>query len=492
MPPKFQNPKGTRDFYPLDQLRRRYITESWRAVSLRHGFEEIDGPTFERLSLYTVKSGDEIVSQLFSFQREGGDDTYALRPEFTPTLARMYAARAAQLPKPVRWFCTPTFFRAEKPQRGRLREFGQWNCDILGSGDARYDHSTSNAEIIVCLEAALRGLGLARNDADIRINDRNAVAAVLIDAGVPQERHAEAFRLLDASEKLGDEFIRRARAIGLPDHVSVWFAGDPIETQVPGDTAHEAMQTAASQQAQSTGALFARWRAEIQPLREVLQHMGCDPRVIREHIAIVRGLAYYTGTVFEVIAEGERAVAGGGRYDNLVELFGGPPTPACGFGMGDVVLANLLADKGLMPDDHELPGAVEAVTRSQALRPEVFVVPGSDDENGLVTPLVARLRRGVERAGFEGRPWDPARYDVPPLHARTSDKATRNLKKLLADAEKQRARLAAVVHSPDEVQLKRLDTREEHPDNCSIDPDSPHYLGRVASTLLGRAPTPSA
>jgi histidyl-tRNA synthetase len=462
MPPKFQNPKGTRDFYPADQLRRRYITESWRAVSLRHGFEEIDGPTFEHLSLYTVKSGDEIVSQLFSFQREGGDDTYALRPEFTPTLARMYAARAAQLPRPVRWFCTPTFFRAEKPQRGRLREFGQWNCDVIGDGTPRAD-----TDVIAAVAGLFLDLGLTPDQARIRLSDRDVVQRIMAErCGVSEGNLPAVFALLDRREKLPPEALgEQAASLGFDLATFDRLTSDTEELLAADPALKKLIETLGAAQLDA-------W---------------CDV-----DFSIVRGLAYYTGSVFEAIRVGERAICGGGRYDRLVELFDGPPTPAVGFGMGDVVLSNILDDASLMPDDHELPGAVEAVTRSQALRPEVFVVPGSDDENGLVTPLVARLRRGVERAGFEGRPWDPARYDVPPLHARTSDKATRNLKKLLADAEKQRARLAAVVHSPDEVQLKRLDTREEHPDNCSIDPDSPHYLGRVASTLLGRAPTPSA
>ena len=128
----FQNPRGTRDFYPEDQLVKRYITDCWRRTSLRHGFDEIDGPTFEYLDLYTVKSGQGIISELFSFKRSGGKTDYALRPEFTPTLARMYAARARQLPVPVKWFSVCNYFRAEKPQRGRLREFMQWNCDVIG------------------------------------------------------------------------------------------------------------------------------------------------------------------------------------------------------------------------------------------------------------------------------------------------------------------------------------------------------------------------
>lgn len=218
--------------------------------------------------------------------------------------------------------------------------------------------------------------------------------------------------------------------------------------------------------------------------------------------SIVRGLAYYTGTVFEVLADGERAVAGGGRYDKLIELMGGPPTPAVGFAMGDVVLSLLLEDKGLMPKGAEL---MEAVSRRPAsVRPEVFVV-GADDDNSdaCVRRLTADLRRGVEAEAYaqsgERKPWSAARYDaasggVRPMHARVSYKSTRNLKKLLADGEKQFARLAAVVHGPDRVQLKDFDTRRDltpkdvglsdtHAE-FSTDPASPVYVGRAAARVL--------
>lgn len=190
---------------------------------------------------------------------------------------------------------------------------------------------------------------------------------------------------------------------------------------------------------------------------------------------IVRGLAYYTGMVFEVIAEGERAVCGGGRYDNLIELFGGPPTPAVGFGMGDVVLGNLLADKGLMPEGPALLGALSAPPAS--LRPDVFVIANEKEESQkALRPLVSRLRLGVESPAWrekpDRKPWDRERYSAPPLHARHSYKATRNIGKLLQEASGQHARFAAIIESADdpakwgdipggECTLKNLDTREE-------------------------------
>jgi histidyl-tRNA synthetase len=179
-------------------------------------------------------------------------------------------------------------------------------------------------------------------------------------------------------------------------------------------------------------------------------------------LEIVRGLAYYTGTVFEVIAEGERAVAGGGRYDNLIELFGGPPTPACGFGMGDAVLGNLLEDRKLIPEGREM---LEALSRPMPLRPDVFVISsgkeGCDDQ---VVPTVARLRRGEESEEYRQggcKPWSHERYTVPPRHARRSYKATKNVGKLLADAGACHARFAAIIESPERCTLKNLDSGEQ-------------------------------
>ena len=214
--------------------------------------------------------------------------------------------------------------------------------------------------------------------------------------------------------------------------------------------------------------------------------------------SVVRGLAYYTGTVFELIAEGERAVAGGGRYDNLIELFGGPH-PACGFGMGDVVLGNLLDDHNLMPaDGAEMMDAIQRTVSGVSLRPEVFVVSGGEEHDHLVQPLLANLRAGIEADGFDGKPWDVARFDadnggVRPMHARTTSKSTRNLKKLLSDAERQFARFVAVIHGEEKVQLKDLDSREDVGD-FAIDPaaredaDLPQrrpYVGRAIRDRLG-------
>ncbi len=206
----FQAPTGTRDLYPIDAAKRRFITEAWRSASVRHGFDEIDGPTFEHLDLYTVKSGEGIVSELFSFRREGGEKDYALRPEFTPTLARMYASKAGGLPKPTKWFMAGPFFRAERPQRGRLREFLQWNADILGDPSPRAD-----AEIIACCVAFLRDLGFRPTDLRVKVNHRAALQEWLKQRGLQEERHAALFKLLDQRGKMGVDASRRnSRASG--------------------------------------------------------------------------------------------------------------------------------------------------------------------------------------------------------------------------------------------------------------------------------------
>jgi histidyl-tRNA synthetase len=460
----FQAPKGTRDFYPQDMLRRRYITDAWRRVSLRHGFEEIDGPTFEHLDLYTVKSGEGIVSELFSFQRAGGDDTYALRPEFTPTLARMYAARAKQLPQPTKWFCIPNFFRAERPQRGRLREFFQWNCDVIG-GEDRTD---ADCEILACCVSAMESLGLTSQSVRVAINDRHLLEMALFMTGVDLEGLQSGLALLDKRGKLPVEvWNQQALQIGLNlplvveilDFVEPWFHSESGASASTSAEPHWPTNLVAGSED-----LRRLWQRSHFHGTSCFQDFKSD---------LARGLAYYTGMVFEVIAEGERAVAGGGRYDNLIELFGGPPTPACGFGMGDVVLGNLLEDKGLIPEGRDL---LEALSRPMPIRPDAFVISsGKDGTDEQVTPFVARLRRGVETQRYTDsqasddaakrmKPWDAARYEVPPLHARRSYKATKNVGKLLGEANNAHARYAVIIESAETCSLKNLESGTQTPD----------------------------
>ena len=423
---RFQAPKGTRDFYTAEMAVRRRLEGAWREASTCFGYEEVDGPTFEHLGLYTAKSGEGIVSELFSFRRAGGSDDYALRPEFTPTLARMVAARAAQLPMPVKWFAVPNFFRAERPQRGRLREFFQWNVDLLGAEGPAVD-----AEVIGVAVSALSRLGLTPAHVRVKVSHRVAAARVVRALGVAEEAVASAFELLDRRDKVPpEEFAKRAAALGLAGDALARFE-QAVRTRVPvaGDLA--ALAAAAGIGADALGELAA--------LRDALVAAGLGDWCEFD-LGIVRGLAYYTGTVFEVheASGAERAIAGGGRYDGLVELFGGPRTPAMGFGMGDVVLGLVLADRGLLPADggELLP------------RPDAFVVSAGDAAaEAALAPLVARLR-------------------ADGLHVRHSYKATRNVGKLLSDASRQRARFAVILGAEvaeGMVQLKDLASGEQRP-----------------------------
>ena len=417
---KFQSPRGTRDFYPADMAVRRHIESIWREVSINHGFDEIDGPTFEHLELYTAKSGPGIVSELFSFQREGGETMYALRPEFTPTLARMYAARAGELPKPVKWFCIESNFRAERPQRGRLREFFQWNADIIGDESPRAD-----AEMIALTVGILERFGLTAEQVVVKLNDRHAANAMLDRFGVPAERHEEAFGLIDRRDKItAESFTEQAEALGLSGDALTGFL------QFVGVTASVGAEVKYLRLVESVDKGVHDRMNELESWIGALQLQDwCrwDP-------AIVRGLAYYTGTVFEVheISGKERAIAGGGRYDKLVELVGGPPTPAVGIAMGDVVLRLMLEDHGLLKPEEYAP------------RPDVFVINVREDDKAM-SGLIADLRRRG-------------------MHVRHSYRATRNVGKLLGEAGKARARWAVILgeeFARGALTLKDLDSGEQ-------------------------------
>ncbi|MAE59996.1 MAG: histidine--tRNA ligase [Planctomycetaceae bacterium] len=418
---KFQAPKGTRDFYPAEMAWRRWLEGKWRAVSIRNGFEEVEGPIFETLELYTAKSGDEIVNQLFQVTREGSDKIHAIRPEFTPTLARMVAEKANALPKPIKWFSIPNLCRGEQPQRGRLREFLQWNIDMMGIAEPIAD-----AECIFTTVDLLSELGLAPNMVKVKISHRDVVRRILSRLGVADDHMVATFELLDRREKLPDDVFReRANAIGLDgtalerlDQVALvryptsepW---DQIKARIP---------------------LPESDLEDLADLHDKLRAFGIDDWCEYD-LGIVRGLAYYTGTVFEIheITGAERAMAGGGRYDQLIESVGGPPTPAVGMGMGDVVLSLVLQDKGLLP--HDVMPQLDA-----------FVIAAAEAAQSRVPDLVATLRA----AG---------------LHARFSYRSTTNVGKLLKEAAQHHARAAVILDdntlSADTVAVKDLATGEQ-------------------------------
>jgi histidyl-tRNA synthetase len=316
---------GFRDFYPAELADRSHIFATWRDVARRFGFVEYDGPPLEPLELYTKKSGDEIVGQLYNFV-DKGEREVALRPEMTPTFARMVAARANALRKPVRWFSIPQLFRYERQQRGRLREHFQLNMDIVGESDVSAD-----AELLAAAIDIMRQLGLGPGDVRARVSDRRILHGYLEAAGVPEAAIPGVLTVVDkidrqpkavSEEKLG--------ALGLHDK-AVHAVMD-----IPEHRSLDAIQALIETRSAAVVDDFMRFAKYVDALG--------GGEYLQPDLSIVRGLAYYTGIVFELFdATGElRAICGGGRYDALLAQSGGPDLPALGFGMGDVVLGELL------------------------------------------------------------------------------------------------------------------------------------------------------
>jgi histidyl-tRNA synthetase len=332
---KIQAVRGTRDFYPEDMAFRRWLVERWREASRRAGFVEVDGPELEPLELYTEKSGPEIAEQLYWLQDKGGRKL-ALRPEFTPTLARMIASRQAALPEPIRWFNISRCFRYERAQKGRLREFFQWNVDLVGVPD-----EVADAECLSVAVEAMKGVGLGPEDVVVRLNDRRLLGALVQHLGIVEPRVPQVFALLDKRDKvsalalaamLAEAGLDTRQREGL-ERVLSWRHLSDID-------ARERATPEVAAAVESLNRLF-----------ELLNDYGVA-EWCRFDIGIVRGLAYYTGPVWEVHdRQGEfRAIFGGGRYDRLLADVGGKPMPACGFGCGDVILGLLLEARGLRPE----------------------------------------------------------------------------------------------------------------------------------------------
>jgi histidyl-tRNA synthetase len=370
--------KGTRDFYPEDMAIHNWIVDGWKKASIRNGFEEYDGPIFEYLQMYQLKSGDEIAEQLFSL-KDRGDRDLAIRPEITPTLARMVNQKINALPKPIKWFSVPRLCRAERPQKGRLREFFQWNIDIIGE-----DSVLADAEVIFTTVDYLREIGLTPNDIKVKISSRKLLAAVLKKIGVPEEKLNPLYTLLDKKAKLPLETFSAM-----------------LTEQVGGDMAGQITTLMGSQTVTSieniikpdVGDQLDIAIKELEDCATRLSQMGISDYCVFDP-GIVRGLAYYTGIVFEVhdITGDLRAICGGGRFDNLLHDFGGPKISATGMGMGDCVLEILLREKGLL--DKNIP----------AKTLDYFVVPVADALLDEAVKLTARLRTKGFKSAFSYKP----------------------------------------------------------------------------------------
>ncbi len=377
---KFQAVKGTRDFYPQEMAARNYVMDAWRRVSLRNGFEEYDGPIFEMLDLYRAKSGEGIVSELFHFEDRGGREL-ALRPEMTPTLARMVAARANSLPRPIKWFSMPRLCRAERPQRGRLREFFQWNVDIVG-----VDEVLADAECIFVAVDFFREVGLSPADMVVRINSRSLLAALLTARGFEPARHPEIYAVLDKRDKLPPEVFAESieKVTRGPEEKSLLLAIG--QAQGPGGLTDLQAMTAGNAAAE----------AELARLAELFRTLGVlgIAEYCEFSMGVVRGLAYYTGVVFEAFGKGglQRAICGGGRYGQLLEVVGGPPMSGIGFGTSDVVILDVLTELNRLP--------AQAAGGKQL---DFYVFEADPELTDAAVALVARLRRAGFRAEFSYR-----------------------------------------------------------------------------------------
>lgn len=324
---------GFRDFYPEQFAERAHIFETWRRVVRRYAFLEYDGPPLEPLELYTQKSGDEIVTQLYNFV-DKGERQVAMRPEMTPTFARMVGAKAQTMRKPVRWFSLPQLFRYERTQKGRLREHYQLNVDIVGEADVLAD-----AELLSVAIEIMRAFGLTSTDVRARVSDRRLLNGLFEHLAIPESAWPAVYAVLDKLERqpreLSAEKLAQAGLDGATAEVVLGFGALDFDTVRARYGEAPAVQP------------------HVERFGEYLAH--CEAlgvaSWIRFDLTIVRGLAYYTGIVFELFDNiGEfRAICGGGRYDNLLKSLGGADHPALGFGMGDVVIGELLRARGRMP-----------------------------------------------------------------------------------------------------------------------------------------------
>src|ERR1700674_190782 len=301
---------GFRDFYPTELAERAFIFSKWRDVARRYALVEIDGPPLEALDLYTKKSGDEIVGQLYNFT-DKGDREIALRPEMTPTVARMVAARAQALRKPVCWFSIPQLLRYERQQRGRLREHYQLNVDIIGESDVSAD-----AELVACAIDMLRECGLTKNDIVVRFSDRRVLNAVLLAREVPESAHTAVYAVLDKFERQPESVsAERLVAIGLIPVQAAQLLADVRDSRGRGQLA------GLTSVDDPNGQFMQAWNT-VQTYQAYVGSLLGDPAEewLKFDLSIVRGLAYYTGIVFEIYdRHGElRAICGGGRYDSLL------------------------------------------------------------------------------------------------------------------------------------------------------------------------------
>jgi histidyl-tRNA synthetase len=362
----FQSLPGFRDFHPEDFFRRQHIFRVWRQAATSFGFQEYDAPVLEPLELYKTKSGDEIEAQLFSFTDKGGREV-SLRPEMTPTVCRMVGEKAGSLKRPIKWFSIAEFYRYERAQKGRLRAFNQFNADIFGEAGPE-----AEIELIALLIQCLAGFGLTKDDFYVRLSDRDLWFFYLEALGFSEAQSRSILTVIDRYEKAGDDAFK--------------FYAD-VHGALPAEQKEKILaflkiKGLGELEAALTSFKSDKLTARLSDWRKVLNGvaaMGLGD-FIAVDLSVVRGLAYYTGFVFEAFdRKGDlRALAGGGRYNDLVKKLGGPDLPAVGFAIGDVTTGLLLEQRGLAP--------------AYSTAPQVYVVIGGEAERKAAFADIHALR----------------------------------------------------------------------------------------------------
>ena len=366
--------RGTRDFYPEDMRVRNWLFDNFQSAARSHGFEEYDAPLLEHEELYTRKQGEEITQQLYGFEDKGGRRV-SLRPEMTPSLARMVMARAGALPTPIKWFSIPQCWRYERTQRGRGREHYQWNVDVWGAEGIEAD-----AELISVLATFFRSVGLGPEDLVIRVSSRKVLEEVLGSVGVSGEAFPAVCVIVDKMGKTSEEAMSAQLA-------EQGLDADAIST-IRSTLGLQDLDALSSALGDDSPAV-----SELTSLFSLIDSYGISDWVAFD-ASVVRGLAYYTGPVFEAHDRaGElRAIVGGGRYDRLLSTLGGRDMPATGFGFGDMVIMELLASKGLVP---ELSSGNQdlVVSSDESLRPAAMSVAQRLRASGRTVDLVLEDKR---------------------------------------------------------------------------------------------------
>ena len=366
--------RGTRDFYPEDMRVRNWLFDNFQSAARSHGFEEYDAPLLEHEELYTRKQGEEITQQLYGFEDKGGRRV-SLRPEMTPSLARMVMARAGALPTPIKWFSIPQCWRYERTQRGRGREHYQWNVDVWGA-----EGTEADAELISVLATFFRSVGLGPEDLVIRVSSRKVLEEVLGSVGVSGEAFPAVCVIVDKMGKTPEEAMSAQLA-------EQGLDADAIST-IRSTLGLQDLDALSSALGDGSPAV-----SELTSLFSLIDSYGISDWVAFD-ASVVRGLAYYTGPVFEAHDRaGElRAIVGGGRYDRLLSTLGGRDMPATGFGFGDMVIMELLASKGLVP---ELSSGNQdlVVSSDESLRPAAMSVAQRLRASGRTVDLVLEDKR---------------------------------------------------------------------------------------------------